>query len=63
LNFKTLSKGLTNKGIATKIYVTEKTVEFHLYNIYTKLGVRTRLMAGVWAIQQGLGKKTREIPS
>jgi DNA-binding NarL/FixJ family response regulator len=38
--------GYTNKAIAAKIYISEKTVEFHLDNIYTKLGVRTRLMAG-----------------
>ena len=46
--------GKTNKTIASEIYISEKTVEFHLNNIYTKIGVRTRMMAGVWAIQQGL---------
>lgn len=55
--------GYTNKAIAAEIFVSEKTVEFHLDNIYTKLGVRTRLMAGVWAMQQGLFVETREIPS
>ncbi len=55
--------GYTNKAIAAKIYISQKTVEFHLDNIYTKIGVRTRLMAGVWALQQGLLVETREIPS
>jgi DNA-binding NarL/FixJ family response regulator len=55
--------GYTNKAIAAEIYISEKTVEFHLDNIYTKLGVRTRLMAGIWALQQGLLTETREIPS
>lgn len=56
--------GYTNKAIAAQIYISEKTVEFHLDNIYTKLGVRTRLMAGVWAIQQGIDEsQTRGIPS
>lgn len=55
--------GLTNKAIAGEICVCEKTVEFHLDHIYTKLGVHTRLMAGVWAIQQGIESNTREIPS
>lgn len=55
--------GYTNKAIAAEIYVSEKTVEFHLDNIYTKLGVRTRLMAGIWAMQQGIETETREIPS
>jgi len=54
--------GKTNKTIAAEIYISEKTVEFHLDNIYTKIGVRTRLMAGVWAIQQGLQTATRIIP-
>lgn len=58
-----LLAGYTNKAIAFEIYVSEKTVEFHLDNIYTKIGVRTRLMAGVWALQQGLLVETREIPS
>jgi DNA-binding NarL/FixJ family response regulator len=55
--------GYTNKAIAAEIYISEKTVEFHLDNIYTKLGVRTRLMAGIWALQQGLLVETRKIPS
>jgi DNA-binding NarL/FixJ family response regulator len=55
--------GYTNKAIAAKIFISEKTVEFHLKNMYTKLGVRTRLMAGLWALQQGIETETREIPS
>ncbi len=51
--------GKTNKAIAGEIYISEKTVEFHLDNIYTKLGVRTRMLAGVWAIQHGLQSETR----
>ena len=49
--------GRTNKTIAAEICVTEKTVEFHLANIYAKLGVRTRMLAGLWAMQQGIGAK------
>ena len=55
--------GYTNKAIAAEIFVSEKTVEFHLEKIYTKIGARTRLMAGIWALQQGIAAKTREIPS
>ena len=54
--------GYTNKAIAAEIFISEKTVEFHLDNIYTKIGVRTRLMAGVWALQHGLLTESREIP-
>jgi DNA-binding NarL/FixJ family response regulator len=55
--------GFTNRAIAMEICISEKTVEFHLDKIYTKIGARTRLMAGIWAMQQGLGAETREIPS
>ena len=55
--------GHTNKAIAAEIFISEKTVEFHLDHIYTKLGVRTRLMATVWALQHGIEAETREIPS
>ncbi len=55
--------GFTNKAIAAEILVSEKTVEFHLDHIYTKIGVRTRPMAGVWAMQHGVESNTREIPS
>jgi DNA-binding NarL/FixJ family response regulator len=54
--------GYTNKAIAAEIFISEKTVEFHVANIYTKIGARSRLMAGVWAMRQGLAE-TRGIPS
>jgi DNA-binding NarL/FixJ family response regulator len=55
--------GRTNKAIAAEICICEKTVEFHLDKIYSKIGVRTRMLAGMWALQQGIHTtKTREIP-
>jgi DNA-binding NarL/FixJ family response regulator len=56
--------GRTNKAIATTFCISEKTVEFHLAKIYKKIGTRTRMLAGIWAMQQGIGgAETREIPS
>jgi DNA-binding NarL/FixJ family response regulator len=55
--------GHTNKAIAAEILISEKTVEFHLDNIYTKIGARTRLMAGLWALQNGIAAETRGLPS
>lgn len=46
--------GRTNKAIAAAMCISEKTVEFHLDRIYTKIGMRTRMLAGMWAMQQGL---------
>jgi len=37
-----VSKGLSNKEVANQIFVTEKTVRFHLTNIYQKLHVKNR---------------------
>ena len=54
--------GKTNKAIANEMYISEKTVEFHLGNLYGKIGARTRLMAGVWALRHGLEGETGGIP-
>jgi ATP/maltotriose-dependent transcriptional regulator MalT len=37
-----VAEGLTNREIATRLFVSVKTVEYHLANAFTKLGVRTR---------------------
>lgn len=55
--------GRTNKAIAAEFCITEKTVKFHLDRIYPKIGVRSRLLAGKWPMQQGMKVKTRENPS
>ena len=47
--------GKTNKAIAKEIYISTKTVGFHLENIYRKPGIRTRLTAGIWALSLGVG--------
>jgi len=35
--------GKTNKEIAHEVFISKKTVEFHLDNIYSKIGARTRV--------------------
>ena len=37
-----VSKGLSNKEVANQLFVTEKTVKFHLTNIYKKMNVKSR---------------------
>lgn len=37
-----VSQGLTNKAVAERLYVTDRTVEGHLSRIYAKLGIRSR---------------------
>ena len=55
--------GKSNKEIAREVFISKKTVEFHLDHIYSKIGIRRRLMAGIWAMQQGLQAETRVNPS
>lgn len=37
-----VSEGRSNKEVAAELFVSVKTIEFHLGNVYAKLGVRTR---------------------
>ena len=54
-------EGRTNREIAAEIFVSEKTIEFHLKNIYTKVGVRKRILVTVWAVQQGVNVESKHI--
>ncbi|HEX4202824.1 MAG TPA: LuxR C-terminal-related transcriptional regulator [Ktedonobacteraceae bacterium] len=49
-----LANGLRNKEIAARLFVSERTVNFHLANIYQKLNVSGRTEALHKAIEQGL---------
>jgi DNA-binding CsgD family transcriptional regulator len=39
---RSVARGLTNKEAAEELYVSAKTIEFHLSHIYMKLGLRSR---------------------
>lgn len=39
---KLVLNGYTNKSIADELYISEKTVKFHLYKIFKKLSVKNR---------------------
>ena len=48
------AKGLSNKEIAHSLGIKERTVEFHIGNLFRKLGVASRVEAAVWAKERGL---------
>ena len=37
-----VAKGRSNREVATELYMSVKTVEFHVGNIFAKLGLRSR---------------------
>lgn len=48
-----VAAGLTNREIAGELFISEKTVERHLANIFTKLGVTNRAAATAHAYDHG----------
>jgi DNA-binding NarL/FixJ family response regulator len=49
-----LTKGKSNKEIASSLFVTEKTVKTHISNIFSKLLVQDRTQAALYAVKHGL---------
>lgn len=49
-----LSQGLQNKEIAAELFITERTVKFHVSSILSKLGAGNRTEAVAIAVQGGL---------
>jgi predicted ATPase/DNA-binding CsgD family transcriptional regulator len=48
------ARGLTNRHIAARLYLSVRTVEVHIDHILTKLGFRTRTQLAAWAHEEGL---------
>jgi DNA-binding NarL/FixJ family response regulator len=49
-----VATGKTNKTIATELFVTEKTVDRHVSNIFRKLNVPSRAAATAYAYEHHL---------
>jgi len=49
-----LGQGQTNKEIAYRLKISQKTVRNHISNLYSKLGVRDRSQAVLYAVRKGL---------
>ena len=50
---KLVLTGLSNKEIAKDIYLSEKTVKFHLYKIFKKLSVKNRSQLILYGFKKG----------
>src|ERR1700751_2846387 len=48
------SRGQSNRNIAQKLRIAEKTVRIHVSSVLDKMGVRDRTQAAICAIQRGL---------
>lgn len=49
-----VAEGLSNKEIAVRLLVSDKTVKNHIANIFTKLDVSARTQIAVYAIRNGI---------
>lgn len=56
------TKGLTNKQIGQELFISDRTVQGHLQNIYHKFSVTTRTEAVSLALQHGLISTSEESP-
>ena len=55
-----LTQGITYKGVANKLFISETTVKTHVNNIFQKLQVNDRTQAVLYAINNGfLSKKIK----
>lgn len=49
-----VAQGASNKDIARRLVVSERTARTHVSNILQKLGLSSRTQAALWAIREGL---------
>ncbi len=49
-----VAQGMSNRAAGEALFISDRTVQAHLTNIYAKLGVTTRLDAVMTAIRKGL---------
>lgn len=51
-----IAQGKANREIADILVVNYRTIEAHVSNILSKLGLTSRAQVAVWAAEKGLGK-------
>lgn len=56
-----LTQGITYKGVAGKLFISETTVKTHVNNIFQKLQVNDRTQAVLYAINNGFNNKRKAL--
>jgi DNA-binding NarL/FixJ family response regulator len=49
-----LADGLTNAGLAERLYISPRTAAVHVSNILAKLGMASRTEVATWAVREGI---------
>jgi two-component system nitrate/nitrite response regulator NarL len=49
---KYIAEGMSNKLIGRKLDIAESTVKVHVKHLLKKLGLRSRVEAAVWMVEQ-----------
>ncbi|HKW73877.1 MAG TPA: tetratricopeptide repeat protein [Candidatus Dormibacteraeota bacterium] len=57
-----VAAGWTNKQIAAKLFIAERTAEGHVERIRNKLGVRSRTEVATWALAHGIVPRNLDKP-
>jgi putative nucleotidyltransferase with HDIG domain len=52
-----VARGLSNKHIAEKLFISAKTVQHHVAHIYEKTGIASRASAAIFAVENDLTRK------
>ena len=50
---KLAARGMSNKGIAEELFISERTVQTHLVNIFRKTGASSRTQAVLYVLKKG----------
>lgn len=58
-----VAQGLTNREIASRLFISERTAESHVEQLRGKLGVRTRSQVAAWVVAQGSEPTPAPVPS
>ncbi len=53
-----LARGMTNREVADRLVISQRTAEHHVQDVYLRIGVSTRAAAALFAMEHGLLDKS-----